>query len=86
MNHIIYALCAGTSVLCAYMLLRGYRRTKVRLLLWTGLCFLGFALNNVFLVIDLTILPEYDLRMLRSIPALAGVGFLVYGFIWEIER
>ena len=31
MSEVIYLLCAGTSMLCAVMLLRGYRATRTRL-------------------------------------------------------
>lgn len=80
---IVYALCAVTSIACAYLLLRSYARTGLRLLLWSGLCFVGLALNNVLLFIDVKLLPETDLSLIRTLPALAGVALLVYGLIWE---
>ena len=80
---IVYALCALTSLACAALLLRGYRRTKVRLLLWSGLCFSGLALNNILLFIDVRVLPEVDLSIIRTIPAVAGILLLVFGLIWE---
>ena len=79
----IYALCALTSMACALLLLRGYRRNRVPLLLWTALCFAGLALNNVLLFIDVRMVPTIDLSVWRSLPALAGVGFLVYGLVWK---
>lgn len=79
----MYALCALTSLACAWLLLRGYARSKVRLLLWSGLCFAGLALNNVLLFIDLRVLPDTDLSLWRMLPALAGVGILIYGLVWE---
>lgn len=39
----VYILCGLTSVLCAVLLLRSYARKRVRLLLWSGLCFAGLA-------------------------------------------
>ncbi len=80
---IVYALCALTSIACAVLLLRGYFRSRVRLLLWSGLCFAGLALNNVVLFIDLRVLPETDLSLVRTLPAVAGVMILVYGLVWE---
>jgi heme/copper-type cytochrome/quinol oxidase subunit 4 len=80
---IIYALCAVTSIVCAWLLLRGYARTRFRLLLWSGLCFVGLALNNILLFIDLRVLPETDLSLVRTLPALLGVGLLLYGLLWE---
>lgn len=83
MALIIYLLCAVTSFACAFLLFRGYRRTGVRLLLWSGLCFTGFFINNVILIIDLRILPEQDLSVIRSLPLLAGISFLLYGLTAE---
>ena len=37
----VYVLCALTSLACAVLLLRAYLRRKVRLLLWSGLGFVG---------------------------------------------
>ena len=79
----IYILCALTSGLCAVLLLRGYRETRAPLLFWSGLCFVGLALNNVLLIIDLRFVPELDLSLWRQVPAIAGVGLLLYGLIWE---
>lgn len=79
----IYALCALTSGLCAVLLLRGYAETRARLLLWSGLCFIGLALNNMLLIVDLRILPDVDLSLWRQLPAIAGVGLLLYGLVWE---
>jgi len=82
-GSIVYALCALTSIACAVLLLRGYRRSGVRLLLWSGLCFAGLALNNVLLFIDVRVVPDVDLSLWRTIPAVAGVIILLYGLIWE---
>ena len=41
MATLVYALCALTSLACAVLLLRGYASSRVRLLLWSGLCFCG---------------------------------------------
>ena len=79
----IYTLCLLTSGACAVLLLRGYAKTRVRLLLWSGLCFVGLALNNLLLVVDLRVLPETDLSVYRTLPALLGVLILIYGMIWE---
>lgn len=79
----IYALCALTSLACAALLLRGYARTRVPLLLWSGLCFVGLGLNNVLLFVDLRIAPDVDLSVWRTLPALVGVGFLLLGLVWK---
>lgn len=83
---VVYLLCALTSLACAVLLFRGYRRSRARLLLWSGLCFVGFFLNNLLLFVDLQVMPGVDLAVLRMVPAVAGVGMLLYGLVWEGER
>lgn len=85
MAEAVYLLCAVTSSLCALLLLRAYARTGTRLLMWSGLCFLGLALNNALLVVDLIIVPDADLSTWRLVPAVLGVALLLYGLIWESE-
>jgi Family of unknown function (DUF5985) len=80
---VVYILCAGTSAFCAYLLWRGYRQSGARLLFWSALCFVGFALNNFLLIVDTRLMPELDLMTWRLVPALAGVALLLYGLIWE---
>jgi hypothetical protein len=86
MGLVVYVLCALTSLTCAVMLLRGFRRTGVRLLLWSGLCFACFALNNILLIVDERILPAQDLSLVRSLPSLLGIALLLYGLVWEADR
>ena len=82
-STIVYVLCAATSGVCAALLWRGYRQSGARLLFWSALCFAGFALNNMLLIVDTRVLPQTDLTTIRILPALAGVGVLLYGLIWE---
>ena len=37
------------------------------------------------LVLDLVVFPNVDLRVVRLVPALVGMMFLLYGFIWDAE-
>ena len=83
MATLVYALCALTSLACAVLLLRGYARNRVRLLLWSGLCFVGLALNNIILLVDMRVVPGIDLSVWRTLPALAGIVILLYGLVWE---
>jgi hypothetical protein len=84
---IVYVLCFLTSTACAWLLGRSYRRTGMRLLLWSSICFLLLAANNLVLIFDLVIWPEdVDLRLLRQVFALAAVASLIWGFIWEVEE
>jgi hypothetical protein len=80
----VYVLCALTSLACAILLLRAYQARGVRLLLWSGLAFVGFTLGNVMLVVDRVVTgPEVDLAFWRSIPVLAGLAVLIYGLVWD---
>jgi hypothetical protein len=79
----VYALCALTSVAAAVLLLRAYARNRVRLLLWSGVCFSGLALNNILLFVDVRVVPETDLSVVRTLPALVGVAVLIGGLIWD---
>lgn len=79
----VYILCALTCLACGVLLLRGYRRNRSRLLLWSGLCFLGLTVDNVLLFVDLVVLPQHDLAMARNLIALASFSLLLFGLIWE---
>ncbi|MDN4984070.1 hypothetical protein KUL72_11490 [Bradyrhizobium arachidis] len=79
----IYSLCAITSALCAWLLIRAYRATTSRLLLWSSICFAGLVLNNVALWMDKLVFPATDLSILRTSIALLSTLVLLYGLIWE---
>ncbi len=81
MAGFVYILCAFMSFACYYMLSSGYKRNRFKLLFWSSLGFLGFALNNVLLFVDQVIIIDYDLSVIRTIPALVGVVVLLYGLI-----
>ena len=83
MAELVYLLCAGTSIWCAVLLLKGYRSSRTRLLFWASACFVGLAINNVILFIDLIMLPDVDLFWWRTAPALGGMLVLLYGLVWE---
>jgi hypothetical protein len=82
----IYGLCALTSIVCAVLLIRGYRQSRVRLLFWSAWCFACLALNNVMLILDLRVFTAIDLEVWRAVPAVIGTGLLVYGLVWESAR
>ena len=82
----VYALCTLTSIAVAVLLLRAYRRSGGRLLLWAGLCFVGLALNNVATLVDVFAAPDLDLWTLRQVPAAVGLGLLVFGLVWDGDR
>jgi hypothetical protein len=76
-------LCAVTSTLCAALLGRSFVHSRSALLMWSLLCFVGLAVNNILLFVDLTIVPEMDLSIWRTLAALIGIGAMVLGLIWE---
>lgn len=87
----VYILCAVTSLASAFLLLRGYRRSGARFLMWSSLCFIGLAVNNVLLFVDLVVLPNVegfigvDFAVWRTTAALIGLCLLLYGLIWDAE-
>jgi Family of unknown function (DUF5985) len=84
MAEVVYVLCALTSAVCAALLLRAWLRTRVRLLLWSTLCFVLLTVNNVLLVVDLVVVgPDTDLAELRTGTGLAGLLLLLYGLIYD---
>jgi len=85
MGPLIYSLCALAAATCAFLLLQSYRRGGYRLLLWSGLCFVGLTLNNLILVADKVLVPHMDLSLWRTSVALAAMTVLLYGLIWDAE-
>jgi hypothetical protein len=80
----VYLLCATTALACAALLLRGYSRSRSRLLLWCGLFFLAMVVENVVLFLDLHVVgAETNLFPVRRTVGLIGVFVLLYGLVWE---
>ena len=84
-NLVLYLLAVLTCLACTVLLWRSYARTGLRLLLWSALCFVGLTASNLLLFFDLVIFIELDLRVWRIAAALAGLAFLLYGFLFESE-
>jgi len=84
-NTLLCLLALVTSLACMVLLFRAYAAGGMRLLLWSALCFVGLSVSNVLLFLDLVVFPEIDLLPYRLFSALAGLLFLLYGFIWEAE-
>lgn len=86
MGPIVYILGTLTTLLCAVLLLRAYMQGRVKLLLWSGLCFMGLTVSNVLVFIDLVILPStIDLYLARLFAASVAMLLLLYGLVWESE-
>jgi len=81
----VYSLCFLTSAACAVLLARSYRRARARLLLWSALCFLFLAANNLLVIVDMLILPTWNFQLPRLLLSLAAISVLLFGFIWDLE-
>lgn len=80
----VYILCFVTSSAVAFLLLRAFARTRHRILLWSGCGFIGLALNNAMLIVDLVIVPTTaDLSIIRQLPAVIGMSLMLFGMIWD---
>jgi hypothetical protein len=85
MHAYVNVLGTITVGLCAWLLLRGYISGRTRLLLWSGLCFVGLTVSNALLFVDLTIVPHVNLYIWRLGVAAVSVLLLVYGLVFESD-
>jgi hypothetical protein len=83
MAEVVYVLCAVTSIACAVMLFRAWRASRTGLLAWSTAAFAVFALNNIFLFLDLIVIVDVDLSFVRTLTALVAVTVLLVGLITE---
>jgi hypothetical protein len=81
----VYFLCFLASACCGWLLVRSYLNNRTKLLLWSATCFVLLALNNLFLFVDLAVLPIIDLSPVRAALSLSAVSALLYGFVWELD-
>jgi hypothetical protein len=72
-----------TTILCAALLLRAYQNVRKRLLLWSGLCFVGLAVANALRIADLRIFLELDLYTYRLTATAIAMALLLWGLIWD---
>lgn len=86
MATFFYNMCALVSLICGILLVRAWAKSRLRLLLWSAVCFFGLALSNLLIFVDLHMLPETDLYPLRLVVAAIAMAFLLYGLIWEGDR
>ena len=85
-KSVLFLLAIVTSLACTVLLFRSYMESRLRILLWSALCFVCLTANNVLLFVDVVMLPlDVDLRVARHSMALVGMLFLLYGFIRESE-
>jgi hypothetical protein len=83
---LVYLLGAVVTATCSVLLLRGFARSRSRLLLWSGLCFAGLTVSNGLLFVDLVLLPDdHSLYMWRLSTAAGAMLLLLYGLVFESE-
>jgi hypothetical protein len=82
----IYALCAGTSLLAAWLLFRHYTARRTPLLLWSCVAFIGLALNNVLVLLDFGLFPDANLALPRALAGALAMLTLTYGLVRETAR
>jgi hypothetical protein len=85
MAEAVYLLCGAAALVCALLLFRGYQRSRTSLLLWSSLCFAGLAASNALLCLDLMLLTDVDLSILRAEIGLASMVALICGLIWGMK-
>ena len=83
MVEVTYVLNTIVCVACAVMLYLAWRRSGSKLLLLSALCFALLTANNALIFVDVLVVPETDLGVLRAGSALAGFSVLLFGLIWE---
>jgi hypothetical protein len=47
------------------------------------ICFVGLAVNNVLVYVDLVLYTGVDLSLYRSVAGTIAVVIMVYGLVWE---
>ncbi len=83
MGSAIYLLSMLVTAICAVLLLSAFRRTRRPLLLWSGLCFVGLTISHLLAFVDLVLVPQVDLYVLRLVSIAIALGFMLYGLVWE---
>jgi uncharacterized membrane protein len=85
-DAVVYLLGMFVALACGVLLVRGYRRSRQRLLLWSSICFCGLALSGALLFFDLSVLGKnIDLHMARRAVTAVSLLVLLYGLVWDSE-
>ncbi|MCZ4497094.1 MAG: hypothetical protein JWM25_1679 [Thermoleophilia bacterium] len=83
MVELTYVLNTIVCIVCTVLLWIGWRRGGSQLLMWSAACFLLLSINNALIFVDVLVVPEVDLSILRAATALVGFSVLLFGLIWE---
>lgn len=86
MAGFVYILGTLVTLTCAVLLLRAYSRVRLRLLLWSAICFVGLTIANALVFVDIVIVPEIDLYLWRLGVAALAMVVLLFGLVWESDR
>lgn len=81
-----YILGFLVTLTCGILLFRAWAVGRKRLLLWSAVCFCGLSLSNLLVFVDLVLLPNVDLYLLRLLVATGAMLILLYGLIWEGQQ
>ena len=83
MSAALYIITILTTLVCSVLLLRAYFKVRNRLLLWSGLCFAGLTLDNLFVFGDMIVFPSVDLYTYRLASVAISISLLLFGLVWE---
>jgi hypothetical protein len=78
----VFVLCALTSLACAWLLWRAWQSARAPLLLGALLCFIGLAINNLVLLVDVVFVSDNHFEW-RGIPTVVGLAALMVTIIRE---
>lgn len=83
MIYVVLSLCVLASLACAGLLLRGWRETRVGLLLSCAICFLGMATSHVLRIVERAKALEASdaFGALVQAPTLLGIVVLIWGLV-----
>jgi hypothetical protein len=84
-QSIVYVLCFLTSAACAWLLFTSFLKVRQRLLAWSALCFGLIAAANLLVFVDIILLPDVDLLLLRHLMNFAGIAVMIYGLVVELD-
>jgi hypothetical protein len=76
-------LCSLTSTACSVLLLQKYRSSRLKLLFWSALGFLGLAVGNTLLFVDHLLGDTANLSVVRTVPGALGLLVMIWGFVWD---
>lgn len=83
MVEFTYVLNVLVCLVCVVLLVRGWQHSRSRLLMWSIACFAALTVNNALILVDVLVVPDTDLSVVRAASALVGFGTLLFGLIWE---